>query len=469
MTKNLLKTPFLVLMLFILGKSIAQNEQEKNHIAASQAGGSSFFFYPNKLKNLVIEPSDFHHPAEFKMRDGLPYFFKKLEANKKVNIAYLGGSITRANKQYRVQSINYIQNMYPNATIVGMNAGVSGTGTDLGACRLYEQLLTHNPDLIFLEFAVNGAFAEGMEGIIRQIRKYDSKIDICLIYTITTKLTKIYAKGEIPIHIQKLDLLADHYALPSIHMGIEASYLEKQGKLIWKGKPALIKDKVLFSADGVHPLEAGGNLYAASIARAFHQFKKNTSIKSRFLPDPLLANNWEDAKMLNPKKIASFKGNWKTIQPSKSDDLKRFYGWFPYLIKASEPGSSFSFKFEGNAFGLFDIGGPEVGQLEIELDGKPLRFKKQRKATYIQSKDLTSDYLMNRFNKFCNNRYRGQYFVMKVNPGKHEVKIFISENKSDKINILGKNQLTDIHEFPEKYNKTEVLLGKILIKGKILK
>lgn len=465
---NLLKIQFVVLMCFVFGQSIAQTKQEQNLIEESQAGASPLYFFPNELSIPLIQPSNFYNINEFKTRDGLPYFFRKLESNKKVTIGYLGGSITRADNQYRVQSIDYIQNMYPKVKMVGINAGVSGTGTDLGASRLHEQLLKYTPDLIFVEFAVNGAFAKGMEGIIRQIRNYNNKIDICLIYTISTGLSKVYAKGDVPKHIRKLERLAKHYVIPSIHMGLEASYMEKQGELIRKGNQDLTKNKILFSADGVHPLEAGGNLYAESIARALLQFKKNTRTKRSLLPAPLLLDNWEDAKMFDPKQVASFEGDWQTVNPSSSEHLSQFSGWFPYLLKAGKPGASFSFKFEGNMFGLFDIGGPEVGQLKIELDGKPLYLKKQKSINYIQSNDSTKLRLINRFNKFCNNRYRGQYFMIKVTPGKHHVKIYVSEEKPDKIRILGKNKLTDINEFPEKYNKTVEYLGKILIRGEII-
>ena len=232
-------------------------------------------------------------------------------------------------------------------------------------------------------------------------------------------------------------------------MGIEASYLEKQGKLVWKGAPDLTKDKILFSEDGVHPLEAGGNLYAAAIARAFLQFKKNTKTKENLLPRPLFSDNWEDAKMYDPKEIATFEGEWQTIDPSSNENLNQFSSWFPYVLKADK-GASFSFKFDGSSFGLFDIGGPEVGQLKIELDEKPLYLNRFKSTTFIQSNEVTELRLINRFNRACNNRYRGQYFMIKVEPGKHHVKISVSEEKSDKIKILGKNKLTDINEFPKK-------------------
>src|SRR5690606_36001811 len=104
----------------------------------------------------------------------------------------IGGSITQGNVCYRPQTAKYLQSMFPDVPLKAINAGVSGTGTDLGACRLQDQLLQYHPDLIFVEFAVNGAYAPGMEGIIRQIWQFDPEIDICLIYTINNGQTKIY-------------------------------------------------------------------------------------------------------------------------------------------------------------------------------------------------------------------------------------------------------------------------------------
>lgn len=466
--RKLLKSHVIIIMYLAFGQLIAQNNYEEDLNAKSQTDVSPLFFYPNELGLPLIQPSNFNHDAEYNLRDGLPNFFSKLASDENVKIGYLGGSITRSDEQYRVQSIDFIQSMFPDVKITGINAGVSGTGTDLGACRLYHQLLKHNPDLIFLEFAVNGAFAKGMEGIIRQIWKYNPEIDICLIYTISSGLSQFYAEGKVPKNILKLDQLAEHYAIPSIHMGIEASYLEKQGKLVWKGDPEIIKNKIVFSRDGIHPLKSGGNLYAESIARAFVQLKKNSSAQEHSLPEPLYSDNWEDAKMFNPMQIGFFEGEWKKINPSNIDNINQFAQWFSYIMKSEKPGSSFSFQFEGNMFGIFDIGGPEVGQLEIELDGNPLHLKQVGRDNFIATNDTSRLLFINRFNRYCNNRYRGQVFFIDIPDGKHNVKITLSNQKADKASILGKGQQTDINEHPEKYNRTVEYLGKILIRGEII-
>src|SRR5690606_23386718 len=169
-------------------------------------------------------------------------------------VAFIGGSITQGNYCYRLQTAKYLQTVYSETPFKWINAGVSGTGTDLAAFRLKEQVLDYQPDLIFIEFAVNKAYAEGMEGMIRQIITHNPNTAICIIYTILHGQTQYYQRGNIPENIQRLEKLADYYELPSIHLGMEAAALEKEGALIWKAEKQ-VEGKILFSKDGIHPLQ----------------------------------------------------------------------------------------------------------------------------------------------------------------------------------------------------------------------
>ncbi|WP_286177263.1 SGNH/GDSL hydrolase family protein [Rhodopirellula sp. JC639] len=106
-------------------------------------------------------------------RGGLPNFIAKAQAGETVHVAYLGGSITAA-PGWRVQSRQWLQEQYPEATVNEIHAAIGGTGSDLGVFRLGRDVLQHHPDLLFVEFAVNdgGASPErihkAMEGIVRQ-------------------------------------------------------------------------------------------------------------------------------------------------------------------------------------------------------------------------------------------------------------------------------------------------------------
>lgn len=445
------------LMMITIGQVTAQDGRDL--IAASQAGASPLFFQPGADVPLV-NTAGFSDSRECVLRNGLPGFFQKAAAGKPLIVGFIGGSITQGNAGYRPQTLRYLQSMYPSVEIRALNAGVSGTGTDLGACRIGGQLLQHKPDLVFVEFAVNGAYTKGMEGIVRQIRRQSPGTDICFIYTITGNQTQVYAGGDIPDNIKNLEKIADHYGLPSVHMALQAALLEKDGKLLWKGATA-DSGKVLFSNDGVHPLQAGGNLYAAAIARSMEKMRGHKTKRSPAMPAPLFPDNWEDAGMYDPLQIARFSEGWQPVA------LQQFSAWFPQVQQAASPGASFTFRFKGSAFGIFDVGGPEAGQIEITVNGKTMKTASRAEpGTQVYPIVPGDSAPVNRFNVYCNNRYRGQHQLFSLAPGEYTVTIRLSSQKADKAAILGPAQAEDIGKHPEKYDRTVLYLGKILLKGK---
>lgn len=461
---------FLSLLALFVGLEVcAQEWADIDKIAASQAGSSPLLFTVPNDEGPPIVPGNFSHSNECIVRSGIPNLFHKAKNRKEITVAFIGGSITQGRDSYRMQTARYMQNRFPGIVFRWVNAGVSGTGTDLGAFRIYEHVLRYQPDLIFIEFAVNGAYQSGMEGIIRQIIKANPHTDICLIYTIQNGQTEVYQRGEVPGNIQGLERIAEHYYLPSIHLGLEAAALEAQDKLLWKGVSHQAGERILFSKDGIHPDKVGGNLYAAAIARAIEKMDNSGAPEARMLPAPLITAAWDEAGMYEPQQITVFDTSWTSITTYKSK-LKQFQGWFDTIMTADKPGASFTFFFEGDQFGIFDIGGPEVGQLSVWIDDQPVGMKMITERGYRlrEVSSLDADTTLNRFNRFCNNRYRGQYDVIQLHPGRHKVTLKISSAKADKREILGPNQLNDIVTNPDKYDLSTIYLGRILLRGKPL-
>lgn len=456
--------------LLMSATAFSQTTPDKDKIAASQSGASPIYFDVSTSDIPLIEPGNFSSELESNVRAGLPGFFEKVNLGKKVVVAFIGGSITQANFGYRLQTARYLEQTYPQARFQWINAGVSGTGTELGAFRIREQVLNHQPDLIFIEFAVNGAYPDGMEGMIRQTIRENPGTDICLLYTILNGQTSFYQKNELPSNIKGLERIAGYYDLPSVNLGVEAAKLEASGKLIWKGNQA-DPDKILFSEDGIHPTTAGGNLYAAAIARAFKKIQVAKHLKKKKLPEPLITAAWDDATMVDPSTVSLVNNGWQLISTDANPNLKKFSPWFPSMLTASKPGATFSFHFKGDMLGIFDVGGPEVGQLEWIIDGKPVKLSKEKEGSFIyyQGGDATVADVLNRFNSYCNNRYRGQFDVIKVPQGEHFVKVILSARQSDKLMILPEDKRADIVDHPEKYNQSVIYLGRILLRGTLLK
>ncbi|UCD50194.1 MAG: SGNH/GDSL hydrolase family protein, partial [Phycisphaerales bacterium] len=219
-------------------------------------------------------------------RGGLPNLLAKLQAGEEARIAYLGGSIT-AQAGWRPKTLAWFGEQFPQADVREINAAIGGKGSDLGVFRLQHDVLCHRPDLLFVEFAVNDGGAppeqihRSMEGIVRQTWKHDPTTDICFVYTLAGNMLQTLQEGFYPRSATAMEDVAEHYGIPSIHMGLEVARLEKEGRLIFKGprpktdeEKAALGDKILFSPDGVHPyIDTGHQLYLEAIVRSIARIR----------------------------------------------------------------------------------------------------------------------------------------------------------------------------------------------------
>jgi lysophospholipase L1-like esterase len=367
--------------------------------------------------------------AECRMRDALPNFMAKVQKGGEVRVAYIGGSITAANG-WRGQTTQWLQSQWPNSKIIETDAAIGGTGSDLGVFRFGHDVLEHKPDLIFVEFAVNDGGAAPdqiyrcMEGMVRQAWKQDPAIDICFVYTLVEGMVPTLAEGKFPRSASAMEKVADHYGIPSIHMGLEVVKLATAGKMIMKANPktdgekAAKEGKMIFSADGVHPFaDTGHKLYTEAIARSFEQMKSAGKAGPHALVAPLLADNYENAKMI-PVSAATLSPGWKKLDAA--DPLqKRFAKYLPELYVAKEAGESLSLKFTGVFAGFYDLLGPDCGQLKVSVDGQTMTVL--------------------RFDPYCTYHRMGSFAAGKgLGQGEHAVQVVVDGTMPDKAAILAK-------------------------------
>jgi lysophospholipase L1-like esterase len=399
--------------------------------AMSQTFSLQKFWWITFCCALVLLPGISHAQAdtlsrarETRVRLGMPNFFAKLKAGKPVTIAFLGGSITQTDKGYCDQSVAWLQARYPASVMKTVNAGIGGTGSDFGAFRLGSQVLAHQPDLVFVEFAVNdqkkdpGLIQEAMEGIVRQIRRHSAFTDICFVYTLTGDMAPTLQQGQLPPSARAMEAVAQHYGIPTVHMGLEAVALAAAGKLVFMGPKAGPPGKLVFSSDNVHPyVETGHRLYSEALARAYLRIaQKRPKKRAHSLPKPLMAGNWEQATMVSAAGLTR-QGNWQVLAPGEG--LIKHLMPYPlaYVVRTGTPGAALTFTFEGTMFGLNDVMGPDTGVYEILIDGQPIAP-------------------VNRFDKHST-YYRASFFLSpKLSPGRHAVEIRLSGQALDKQALL---------------------------------
>ncbi|MDR0336635.1 MAG: SGNH/GDSL hydrolase family protein [Planctomycetaceae bacterium] len=307
------------------------------------------------------------------IRDGVGNIFEKLNEGTTVKIAYLGGSITAANG-WRPKTTEWFKKTFPNAKIEEIHAAIGGTGSDLGVFRLAHDVLQHQPDLLFVEFAVNdgGVSPENiwrsMEGIVRQTWKANAKTDIVFVYTISEALAKEPRTGTCNRSMSSMELLADFYGIPSINFAVPVLDLEKSGKLVFKDKSAP-ENVILFSTDGVHPLDAGHQIYAQAVVDSFEKMKgiKPVSHQPK-LTKTFINDHWEAAQLV-PITESMLQGEWKKL--NTDEGLQRSFGRrLGTIWHSGKPGSKLTFRFKGSQAKIYDLLGPNGGQVIVTVDGK---------------------------------------------------------------------------------------------------
>jgi lysophospholipase L1-like esterase len=348
--------------------------------------------------------------AESHVRGGLPNFFAKLEAGKPVTVAFLGGSITEQ-AWYVRKFVGALEKVYPHSPVTVVNAGVAGMPSAVGVFRVGETVMAAKPDLVLVEFAVNDGdnpsshplICEAMEGIVSQVWKADPLADICFVYNARGGATgvDVLQSGQFPQGATAHERVAEHYGIPSVHMTLFAAGQIKDGKLAWAPTkaaestaqqdksieesnrktmageapatppPAPAAALPLFTVDGVHPNELGGQLSAEAIMRGFALFKGGGAKPGPHeIKPPLTANTLEHAVMLAPSS-ATMSAGWTKPDMNTDEQLRKWKRAAVQLWKAGAAGETVGFAFKGTEISLMAVGGPDEGRIEISLDGVP--------------------------------------------------------------------------------------------------
>ncbi|MEN9574110.1 MAG: hypothetical protein RL514_1965 [Verrucomicrobiota bacterium] len=400
---------------------------------------------------------------ECRPRAGLPNFFAKATtAGAEVKVGYLGGSIT-AQPGWRPKTLAHFQKTFPMAKFSEINAAIGGTGSDLGVFRLKQDVLDAKPDLLFVEFAVNDGGADPqqifrcMEGIVRQTWRTLPQCDIAFVYTITEQLSPALLEGKFPRATSAMEKVADHYGIPTIHLCMEVARLAKDGKLVWKAplpktpeEKAKAGDKFVFAPDGVHPhVETGHELYLQAVARSLPLIREaSKATGSHKLGTPLIATNYELAKLV-PINEAVLSKDF-TLLDAKTDAFgKRWANRMTALHKGTQPGATLSFKFKGTRAAIYDIIGPDCGQVIVTVDDQSAKT-------------------VPRFDSYCTYHRLATLGLGTELPDQvHTVKIEIHPQQPDKAKMLATRD--NKMDKPERYDGTAFFPGAILLVGELVK
>ena len=393
-------------------------------------------------------------------RGGLPNVIAKLQAGKDVTIAYFGGSITQADG-WRPMTHKWFRKQFPTAKIKQVKAAIGGTGSAMGVFRVGDDVLKYNPDMVFVEFAVNDKGAtirniwRAMEGIVRQIRRHNAETDICFIYTMNSKwMPRYYKKGFCSTTASAMEKLADHYNIPSIDVGLKIFEMVQADEMLYMRKDGVDPgERIVFGCDICHPTKEGHEVYTKVITDAIEDMipagKGKGKVTRYRMKKPFVEDNWEDAKMI-PLTPDMLSDGWKKL-PKNAKVIESVYTENPPRIwEATQPGEKISFKIRGSKVGLFDMVGPNGAQAICTVDGR-------------------NPAISERFDAYCSyHRLSSISIAERLSPNRiHTIEIEIGRTQPDRSCIT--DTLKDNPDFnPADFDGTSMWVASIMLIGEIV-
>jgi mannan endo-1,4-beta-mannosidase len=275
-----------------------------------------------------------------------------------IKIGVIGGSITEGyaasneNNRWANLMADWWKDTFPESNVILINAGWGGTGSDIGAHRLKEDLLVHELDFFVIEFSVNDSEGEQalkmMEGMLQQGLTAQNYPGIMLLMLKRSNGTSAQESHK-PV--------AQHYDVPYVSF---ADLIDVR----------LAQDGVAINdifIDGLHPNDKG----MAYISQFIHE--KLDSIYSTLpnenqlpeintqLPDHLVTSVFSSTSQYFTNNIAPVNNQGWEITDT---------GW-----SASTPGQQIDFELEGNAISLIFTQDDDAsnGRAEVWVDGHPKR------------------------------------------------------------------------------------------------
>jgi lysophospholipase L1-like esterase len=330
-------------------------------------------------------------------RARLQHVLAKARRGDPVTVGVIGGSITQGaaasapEKNYGSLVARWWRETFPKSKVQFVNAGIGATGSNYGALRAQRDLLSHKPDFVIAEYAVNDAntreSAETLEGLVRQVLGQPNRPALLLMFM-------MLGNGQ---NAQEWHgKVGQHYGLPMVSFR-DALWPEIEAKRMkWED----------VEADVVHPNDRG-HAYAATfvtglLAQALKDLPADGLLPEvKPVPKPLLGDLFEHVTLLEAEdlKPVACKG-WTFDAAGKY--------W-----RSDTPGSTVEFEVEGQAVLAMHwrLRGA-MGKARVQVDDRPPLVR-----------DGWFDQTWGGYRETCE-------LARGLDPGKHRVRLELLEEKA---------------------------------------
>ena len=296
----------------------------------------------------------------------------KMKAGQETTVAFMGGSITVGEtaklrdennhaKGYAYYTYQWLKNNYDvqNKSHF-VNGSISGTGSEIGIVRAQKDILDHNPDLVFIEFAANNGstdfYKQSYESLIRKVLNLPNNPAIVLVFSCTTYTNN----GSEDRYMKQI---GEYYRLPMVSV-------DKALRAVFSNITKEDAEFKKFSDDGTHPNDEGHQLMAKIICNYLREIIKKRTMDDYAKPANPSQNGYDRYENMisvdhNTNKsvvtsLGSFaEGNTGTPATRDQSDVTAFQqGW---IKSAGAENDAMTIKVNAKNFVLIYCAGNQAG------------------------------------------------------------------------------------------------------------
>ncbi len=313
---------------------------------------------------------------------GFADFARRAEAGQRLSVVFFGASLTwGANASdplltsYRARIGQRLEDAYPKAHFTFWDAAIGGTNSQLGVFRLQRDVLRHKPDLVFLDFSANDDI---YSAVPETLASYEALVRRILAET-QAPVVQVIFPFQWNVAQQKTDGMLRRDA----HLAISRAYRTAVGDAITLAQQRVRDGRTtlasLWPVDGVHPCDAGYELFADAAWDALCDAVRSGLVCT--VPEKMLyASTYMNGARVPLASLGSLPAGWRVGKPSV---VSAYFDmlmsrWLDDEVIAGPADKSgkplrpapWCVRFSGSMVLLFGESTPTSGKFRVILDGK---------------------------------------------------------------------------------------------------
>lgn len=313
--------------------------------------------------------------------------FEKADRGEDITVAFIGGSITQGcnatihENCYANRTYLWFKNRFPKIKVTYLNAGIGATGSIIGVHRVENQVLSKNPDIVFVDFAVNDK-----DNKYNKIA-YDSLIRRILTHNSKPAVVEVFMSTDILGNVQEQQIeIGKRYNVPMVSFRDAIRTEISNGNLKWNE----------VASDEVHPNDRGHKIISELLINLLESIDRDDDIKGnedKIIGQPVFGEDYIKGQILNSDSVEvictkgmvvdtegfqGFKNGWTIDSDFSSEgnlklevEGKNVFVLYKKLIK--DTAGSFDVKVNGNYIkninSYFEGGWGDYSETEVLIEG----------------------------------------------------------------------------------------------------